>query len=94
MDKKINGWSACDAAITDIDIINTTSEPTVVNISIDKNIQCPHCGASYYMEKSRMKTCAYYPPIYKNGVNINPDRNKTTIYCTCMECGKDFSYTD
>ena len=54
--------------------------------------KCPHCGESYYMEKYSMTTAAYYPPIYKDGVNINPDRNTTTTYCTCMNCGKDFSF--
>lgn len=54
---------------------------------------CPHCGESYYMENNSMSTCVYYPPIFKNGVNINPDRNKTTVNCTCMACGKEFSYT-
>lgn len=56
------------------------------------NIKCPHCGESYYMENYSTRTLAYYPPIYKNGVNINPDRNTTTAYCTCMSCGKDFTY--
>jgi hypothetical protein len=54
---------------------------------------CPYCGESYYMENNSMSTCVYYPPIFKNGVNINPDRNTTTVNCTCMACGKEFSYT-
>lgn len=54
--------------------------------------RCPHCGESYYMETHSMITAVYYPPIYKNGVNINPDRNKSTTYCACMNCGKDFSF--
>ena len=56
------------------------------------NIKCPYCGESYYMEKYSTRTCVYYPPIYKNGVNINTDKNTTTTYCTCMNCNKDFSY--
>lgn len=55
---------------------------------------CPHCGESYYMENNRRTTCVYYPPIWKDGVNINTDRNKSTVSCTCMNCGKDFSYTE
>lgn len=58
----------------------------------DNLIRCPHCGESYYMEKYSISTCMYCPPIYKNGVNINPDRNTTTTHCTCMNCGKEFSY--
>ncbi len=54
---------------------------------------CPHCGDSYYMENYGITTAVYYPPIYKDGVNINPDRNKTSVNCTCMNCHKDFSFT-
>lgn len=53
---------------------------------------CPHCGESYYMENYSTTTAVYYPPVYKNGVNINPDRNTITTYCTCLNCGKNFSY--
>jgi len=55
---------------------------------------CPHCGESYYMEKYRTRTAVYYPPIYKDGVNINPDKNVTTVACECMNCGKEFSYKE
>ena len=57
------------------------------------NVKCPHCNESYYMENYSVSTAMYYPPIYKDGVNINPDRNKTTTHCTCMNCGKEFSFT-
>ena len=30
--------------------------------------------------------------IYKDGVNINPDRNAITTHYTCLACGKDFSF--
>lgn len=62
------------------------------SIDIVRTHHCPHCGESYYMVKNMSCTAVYYPPIYKDGVNINPDRNKTTVYCKCMNCGKDFSY--
>ena len=55
---------------------------------------CPKCGESYYMERYRTSTAMYFPPIYKDGVNINPDRNATTVCCTCMHCGNDFSYKE
>ena len=55
--------------------------------------RCPHCGESYYKENYSTSTCVYYPPIYKDGININPDRNVNTTYCTCMNCGKEFSFT-
>ena len=58
------------------------------------DIKCPHCGESYYMEHYSTTTAVYYPPIWKNGVNINSDRNTTITYCTCMNCHKDFSYSN
>ena len=54
------------------------------------NLICPYCGESYYTIKWCDQTAVYYPPIYKNGVNINPDRNKITYHCKCLNCGKDF----
>ena len=54
--------------------------------------KCPNCGESYYYEKYSTTTCLYCPPIYKDGVNINPDHNTTTTYCHCLNCGKEFSY--
>ena len=56
------------------------------------NIKCPKCGESYYMEKYTISTAMYCPPVYKNGVNINPDRNISTIVCQCVNCGKEFSF--
>lgn len=58
----------------------------------DNLIRCPYCGESYYMENYSSCTAVYYPPIYKDGVNINPDRNAKTTHCTCMNCKKDFTY--
>ena len=66
---------------------------TIYKSDVDIHHCCPHCGESYYMEKFSTSTCVYYPPVYKDGVNINPDRNTTTVHCTCMACGKDFCVT-
>ena len=55
---------------------------------------CPKCGDSYYIENNRMITAVCYPPIYKDGVNINPDRNTTTVSCTCVSCGHHFRYKE
>lgn len=57
-------------------------------------IKCPYCGESYYRENYSTYTAVYYPPVWKNGVNINPDRNTTAIHCTCINCGKDFAYSN
>lgn len=56
------------------------------------NKQCPYCGKSYYMENYTTTTAVYYPPVYKDGVNINPDRNQSVTNCTCLNCGKNFTY--
>ena len=55
---------------------------------------CPHCGESYYMKKYSTCTAMYFPPIYKDGVNINPDKNTTTMHCKCLNCGKEFSFEE
>jgi len=55
-------------------------------------INCPKCGASYYQEAYSTCTTMYYPPIWKDGININPDRNITTTVCHCLNCGQIFSY--
>ena len=46
--------------------------------------KCPHCGKSYYRENYTTTTAMYFPPVYKDGININPDRNKSTTHCTCI----------
>lgn len=55
-------------------------------------IKCPYCGESYYIERHSTITAMYYPPIWKNGVNINPDGNISTHECTCLNCNHDFNY--
>lgn len=57
-------------------------------------VKCPHCGKSYYMIRYSTTTAMYYPPIYKDGININPNRNITTHTCECMECNKEFTYQE
>ena len=59
-----------------------------------ENVRCPHCGESYYKELYSTRTSVYYHPIYKDGININPDRNTTTTNYYCLNCGKDFSYSN
>jgi hypothetical protein len=71
--------------------LRATANP-INAVDVHINNLCPHCGESYYMENYSTTTAMYYPPIYKNGVNINPDRNTTTTYCTCLNCGKEFSF--
>lgn len=55
--------------------------------SIYDNIKCPKCGAKYFEVGSSYCTAVYYPPIIKDGININPDCNKSVTNYTCCECG-------
>ena len=50
-------------------------------------IKCPKCGAKHFEVGPSVSTCVYYPTIIKDGVNINPDRNKCVTTYTCCECG-------
>lgn len=59
-------------------------------IYMSSDTKCPHCGESFYTEMRSWTTLAGYPPIYKDGVNINPDRNKSTTHCKCLKCNKEF----
>lgn len=68
-----------------------TVQAESVTTCANTGVKCPHCGESYYTVMYSDSTCVYYPPIYKDGVNINPDRNTTTRHCRCMNCGKEFT---
>ena len=54
---------------------------------IYNNIKCPKCGAKYFEVGSSYCTAVYYPTIIKDGVDINPNRNKSVTTYTCCECG-------
>ena len=55
-------------------------------------IRCPICDGCFYKENYSVSTAMYYPPIFKDGININPDKNVTTTYCQCLICGNSFDY--
>ena len=57
-----------------------------------KKVKCPRCGESYYAEHYSTMTAMAWTPIYKDGVLINRNPNHCTTYCTCMNCGNNFSY--
>lgn len=76
----------------------TTCELTIDHIDnmidgggIYDGIKCPKCGARYFTVGPSVCTLVYYPPIIKDGVNINPDRNKCTTQYECIECGHKWS---
>ena len=54
--------------------------------------KCPHCGESYYQVLYSTSTCLHWTPVYKDGVMISENPNKTTNHCHCLGCDKDFSY--
>ena len=58
------------------------------------NYKCPKCNASHYSVGISTSTLAYYQPIYKDGVNINPDRNIHTTNLQCIECGNNWQETN
>ena len=62
-------------------------------ITVNENVKCPHCKESYYQHLYTTSTLAYHPPMYKDGVLINNDKNERINHCRCLNCNKDFSYT-
>lgn len=54
---------------------------------IYENVKCPKCGAKYFEVGPSYCTAVYYPPIIKDGVNINPNHNKSITTYLCCECG-------
>jgi DNA-directed RNA polymerase subunit RPC12/RpoP len=81
--------------VTSADLFDTPKDMSI-NACIDNNvykpasiydgIKCPKCGSTHFMVGPSVSTCVYYPPIIKDGVNINPDRNKCTTQYECLEC--------
>lgn len=59
-------------------------------LAATSDVKCPNCGESYYTIEYGESTCVYYPPIIKDGVNINPDRNMSTQHCRCLNCQTRF----
>ena len=73
----------------------TTCELTVDHLlnmvegskGIYDDIKCPKCGAKYFEVGPSYRTLVNYPTIIKDGVNINPDRNRSITSYLCCECG-------
>ena len=51
--------------------------------------KCPVCNNDTLIRGTSLATLVYYPPIYKDGENINPDMNVSTTYFTCSN-GHEF----
>lgn len=77
--------------ITGLSMVDDTAQSDLEFVTtVTSDIKCPHCGESFYTETSSWTTLAGYPPIYKDGVNINPDQNKSVTHCKCLKCNKEF----
>lgn len=57
-------------------------------------VQCPNCGASHYFENYSTATAIAYCPEWKDGLYQFNDPNYYTTYCSCANCGSEFSYTE
>ena len=70
------------------------SSPYKGNITKEESsmLKCPRCGSTDpIIEGYSTTTAVYYPPVWENGVNINPDGNVTTTKYTCGKCECNFS---
>ena len=78
--------------VTGLSMVDDTIRSDLESVTtVTSDIKCPYCGESYYTIKESLSTCVYYPPVIKDGVNINPDRNTSTTRCRCLNCQMDFT---
>ena len=74
--------------------ITDTIKQISKNIKEDEDIvlKCPKCNSTGpLIQGVSMTTNVYYPPVWENGVNINPDGNITRTEFICEKCGCKFS---
>ena len=74
--------------------ITDTIKQISKNIKEDEDIvlKCPKCNSTGPLSQGvSMTTNVYYPPVWENGVNINPDGNITRTEFICEKCGCKFS---
>lgn len=77
--------------ISSYDFVEQVPLETIPSVhEVHNTVKCPNCGESYYTIEYGESTCVYYPPIIKDGVNINPDRNMHTQHCRCLSCQTRF----
>ena len=57
-----------------------------------KNIYCPNCNSTHWIEHFSMSTAMGWVQEYENGLPINSNPNIITTKCTCCECHHDFTY--
>lgn len=60
----------------------------------NNSIRCPHCQMSYYKEIYTVSTAMGFSRVYHNGKMIEAsDPNIYTHYCTCLNCGENFTFS-
>lgn len=52
--------------------------------------RCPKCKKNYFRDDAGTVTMMYFPPTFKDGKNINPDRNTHSFRRNCLSCGCSF----
>jgi hypothetical protein len=77
-------------SMIDDNVSNNNIDAICSVTTVSSDVKCPNCGESYYTIEYGESTCVYYPPIIKDGVNINPDRNMHTQHCRCLNCQTRF----
>lgn len=55
--------------------------------SLYDDIECPKCHKKHFTIGESTCPLVYHQPVYKDGVNINPNHNISTTKYTCCECG-------
>lgn len=63
-------------------------------LPINIYIKCPLCGESHYQYLYSTSTCLHWTPVYKDGVLVNENPNKTTNHYHCLNCNRSFIYED
>lgn len=51
------------------------------------NEKCPNCGKSHYSVGGSTRKLIFFKLIFKDGVDISPDRDVTITELNCFECG-------
>ena len=60
--------------------------------SIDAKLwRCPECKKNHFRDSVATTTLLFYQKIFKDGVNINPDKNAISFVRDCLECGTSFA---
>ena len=92
-DTSNNGWKLQ----VDNSIASTATSPVapiydVHDLTEDEgSVKCPHCGKSHYRVDGAKSTALSMPTIIRDGHIVpQPDINRTTYSCTCLECGESF----